>query len=73
MTEDLRDALQRGVLTIDQLRELIELRAGLVGMSFDAAVSAFREGKLPNSAQGDDLELLITILLDAEKADAVPA
>jgi hypothetical protein len=66
VTQELRKALRRGVLTVDQLRELIGVRAQRVDLSLDAAVEAFRNESLPNSAAGDDLALLIGILLDAE-------
>lgn len=62
MTDDLRDALRAGELTEEQLRELIALRARRLGLTFAKAVRASKSGRLPNTADGDDLGLLIALL-----------
>lgn len=68
MTElpaDLLEAIERGEVTDDQLRELIALEARAIGLSFDEALRAAKDGTLPKNYVGADLELLIDLLLVA--------
>jgi len=58
----LQDAIERGDLTEAQLRELIRLEAEALGLSFDDAVARARQGRLPKTALGMDLELLVDLL-----------
>jgi hypothetical protein len=53
-----------GELTEAQLRELIAFEAEEIGLSFNEAIRAAREGTLPKNAIGMDLELLIPALPD---------
>lgn len=62
MTTDLLDALERGSLTEEQLRELIASEARQLGLTFEEAVSRARSGTLPRNVLGIDLRLLICLL-----------
>ncbi len=59
---ELQKAIEQGELTADQLRELIRLEAQDLGLSVDQAIQQAKEGKLPKSHIGSDLELLIDLL-----------
>ncbi len=64
MPPALREAIEQGELSQQQLRELIEFEAEDLGLSFDEAVRRAREGTLPKTEVGMDLELLVQILAD---------
>lgn len=59
---DLQEAIERGELTGEQLRELITLEANELGLSFDEAVRRAKERRLPHTTIGADLELLVELL-----------
>jgi hypothetical protein len=59
---DLPAALERGELTEEQLRRLITLEAAQLGLDFDEATRRAREGSLPKTPIGLDLELLVELL-----------
>jgi hypothetical protein len=59
---ELLEALEGGVLTQEQLRELISIEAAQLGLGFDEAVKRAREGSLPKNPVGLDLELLVELL-----------
>jgi hypothetical protein len=59
---DLQQAIARGELSEDQLRQLITLEAGALSLSFDQAIAQAKAGTLPNNYIGADLELLIELL-----------
>jgi hypothetical protein len=65
LPRDLLAAIAAGDVTIDQVRELFRLEAEALGMSFDEALSAAREGHLPNNPVGADLDLLADLLTPA--------
>lgn len=69
MSEALRNALEAGELTREQLEELIALEASELGIGFDEAIRRARGGNLPHTPVGMDLELLVQ-LLDQPHADA---
>jgi hypothetical protein len=58
----LQDAIERGTLTADQLRELITLEAEELGLSFEEAVRQARAHRLSRTPTGADLELLVALL-----------
>ncbi len=64
MPPALREAIEQGELSQQQLRELIEFEAEDLGLSFDEAVRRAREGTLPKTVVGMDLELLVQALAD---------
>ena len=59
---DLQQAIERGELTEAQLRELIELEAKAIGLTYTEAVKKARERRLPKNYIGADLELLVQLL-----------
>ena len=59
---DLQQAIEQGELTEAQLRELIELEAKAIGLSYEEAVTKARERRLPKNYIGADLELLVQLL-----------
>lgn len=62
-SQELLDALDSEELTTAQLRELAELEAARLGLTFDEAVELAREHKLPKNPTGFDLEFHIIMLL----------
>ncbi len=58
-----REAVESGVLSVDELKSLIEQEAALLGLTFDAAVERERAGRLPATSVGTDLTFLIRMLL----------
>ena len=58
----LQEAIERGELTAEQLRQLITLEAEELGLTFEEAVKLARERRLPKTALGADLELLVQLL-----------
>ena len=64
MPPALREAIEQGELSQQQLRELIEFEAEDLGLSSDEAVRRAREGTLPKTEVGMDLELLVQALAD---------
>ncbi len=61
---DLIAAIDQGELSQGQLRRLIEIEAGDLGLDFDEAVRRARDGSLPKTVVGLDLELLVELLAD---------
>lgn len=62
LPKELQEAIDHGVLTQEQLRELIALEAATVGLDFDEAVRGAYEDTLPRNATGTDLKLLVSLL-----------
>ncbi len=62
LPEELQEAMEAGILTVDQLRELIRLEARALGMSFHQGVEAARRGTLPDTVIGEDLDTLVRML-----------
>lgn len=60
--ESLRKAMDGGMLSHEQLRQLIELEAQAIGLDFDQAIKGARSNTLPHSAIGTDLRFLIQML-----------
>ncbi|MBA2450999.1 MAG: hypothetical protein H0V51_23545 [Chloroflexi bacterium] len=60
----IQEAIERGFLTQEQLRELIEVEAEWIGLSFDEAVDGAHKGTLPENLIGTDLEFLVDMLAD---------
>jgi hypothetical protein len=59
---DLRAAIESGCLTESQIRQLIELEAQVIGLSFDEARVRARTRSLPTNTVGSDLQLLFGLL-----------
>lgn len=62
---DLLRAMEGGALTDEQLCRLITLEAAQLGLGFDEAVRRAREGSLPKTVVGSDVELLVDLLPDS--------
>ncbi|HET7035567.1 MAG TPA: hypothetical protein VFI42_07795 [Thermomicrobiaceae bacterium] len=60
--DDLVRALESGELSREQLRALITLEAGAIGLSFDDAILGARQDTLPNDPIGADLRFLVSLL-----------
>ncbi len=58
----LREAIERGELTDEQLRQLIALEAEALGLDFDEAVKRAKERTLPRNHIAADLSLLVELL-----------
>jgi hypothetical protein len=62
LPEELKQALDEGSLTREQLEKLVGLEAQALGLSFEGAVEAARAGKLPVTDLGTLLEFHIEML-----------
>ena len=62
--QEIQDAIERGEITQAQLRELIEIEAEWIGLTFDEAVRRAPQGTLPKNEIGADLEFLVRMLAD---------
>jgi hypothetical protein len=62
---DLLQAMEGDALTDEQLRRLIALEAAQLGLNFDEAVRRARDGSLPKTVVGSDVELLVDLLPDS--------
>lgn len=62
ISASLREAIERGELTDDQVRELIALEAHALGLGVEDAIAQARAGTLPRTPIGSDLELLVDLL-----------
>jgi hypothetical protein len=62
--DEIIQALEDGVLTQAQLRELIAIEAEDIGLSFDEAVERARQRTLPKNAIGSDIQLLVMMLAE---------
>ncbi|HEX7103814.1 MAG TPA: hypothetical protein VF201_14310 [Nitrolancea sp.] len=62
--DKLAGALQSGELSPGQVRELIELEAAALGLSFAQAVDAVQQQSLPWSPLSADLSFLVSMLSD---------
>lgn len=51
-----------GVLTEEQFRQLFEIEAESIGLTFDEAIAAARAGTLPRNPIGDDLKFIASII-----------
>lgn len=63
LPEELREAIDHGVLNREQLEELIAFEASLIDLDFDEAVRRAHDNTLPNDPIGSDLRLLISMLV----------
>jgi hypothetical protein len=63
LPNDLREAIEAGVLTREQLEDLIAFEAAELGLTFADAVDKARRDELPKSIAGADLRLLVSMLL----------
>jgi len=63
MPPDLLAAIEgEGVLTDDQLRQLVAIEAEMIGLTFNEAVAAARADALPKNALGFDIRSLVRML-----------
>lgn len=51
-----------GVLTHEQFRQLFEIEAESIGLTFDEAIAAAPAGTLPKNPIGFDLEFIASII-----------
>jgi predicted alternative tryptophan synthase beta-subunit len=59
LPQDLVDAIESGDATQEQLRQLIEIEAGWLGLTFDEAVERAHQNTLPKSYLGSNLHILV--------------
>jgi len=64
LPKELADAIESGDITQEQLRQLIKIEAGWLGLSFDEALERARTNTLPKDALGTDIQFLIMSLRD---------
>ena len=63
LPKELVEAIERGEVTEEQLRELIRLEARALGLSFEEAVERAKNKSLPSKGHiAADLELLVELL-----------
>jgi len=62
MPKELLLAMESGEITKDQVRQMITIEAGQLGLTFDMAVERAHQGTLPKNALGSDVELLVDLL-----------
>ena len=63
MPPDLLEAIESdGELTREQFRQLFEIEAESIGLTFDEAIEAARAGTLPRHPIGDDLMFIASII-----------
>jgi len=63
MPADLLVAIESdGELTREQFRQLFEIEAESIGLTFDEAIAAARAGTLPRDPIGDDLLFIASII-----------
>ena len=62
LPKELKEALEGGELSMEQLRELIRLEAEALGFSFEEVLKRARERRLPQNHLGSDLQLLVEML-----------
>jgi hypothetical protein len=62
LPEDLQRAIEAGTLTNEQIRQLIELEARVIGLSFDEALAKAQDRSLPSNPVGSDLQMLFGLL-----------
>ncbi len=67
---ELRQAIEQGELTAQQLRQLIAFEAKALGLSYEEAVQRARRGELPRDLVGTDLLLLVTMLPKEDEGNA---
>jgi len=69
MPADLLAAIEGdGVLTREQFRQLFEIEAESIGLTFEEAIAAARAGALPRNPIGDDL-MFIAPIIDTPSAN----
>ena len=61
---DLLAAIEDGVVTQEQLRQLIAIEAEAIGLTFDEAVAGARADTLPHDLCGLDIRRLSLMLVD---------
>jgi hypothetical protein len=63
MPPDLLEAIEGdGVLTDDQLRQLVAIEAEMIGLTYDEAVARARADALPRNTLGTDIRALVRML-----------
>ena len=63
MPPDLLAAIEGdGELSKEQFRQLFEIEAESIGLTFDEAIAAARCGTLPKNPIGDDLDFIASII-----------
>ena len=58
MPDDLLHAIETNSMTDEQIRQLIEIEAHELGLTYDQAVQKAKEGTLPTGPLGSDIEFL---------------
>lgn len=62
LPEPLAQAVERGMLSQEQLRELIAFEAAQIGLTFDEAVCQARDGTIERGPYGSSIWLLVGAL-----------
>ncbi|MFQ6031100.1 MAG: hypothetical protein ACE5Q6_26860 [Dehalococcoidia bacterium] len=62
LPQGLQEAIEKGKLTAEELRELITLEARALGLDYDEAIKLAKQRRLPKNSIGADIELLVELL-----------
>lgn len=62
LPKELQEAIAKGELTENQLRELIALEAKALDLSLDEAIERASKNTLPRNYLGADISLLVDLL-----------
>ena len=60
--DDLREAIENNTMTEAQIRQLIEIEAGELGLTYAEAMRKARAGELSTGPLGTDIEFLAAVL-----------
>ena len=63
LPHDLRHAIETSSMSEAQARQLIEIEARELGLTYDEAMQKAREGTLPTGPLGTDIEFLAALLV----------
>lgn len=63
LSQETLDAIDHGVVTQAQLKEIIAVQADAFGLDYDEAVERARRDTLPRTTDGTHLRLLVSLLI----------
>lgn len=63
LPQEILDAIDHGVVTQEQLKEIIAFQAKALGLEYDEAVQRARKDTLPRNTAGTHLRLLVSLLI----------
>jgi len=62
LPRELREAIEEGLITVEQLKEWIWYDAQALGLDYQEAVARARRGTLPANVIGSELTMLVKLL-----------